>query len=116
MPEQLFVSLYLDEDVHIRVAQLIRSRGFSAMTTLEAGRLTSDDPAQLAYAAEHGMAIMTHNRTDFEDLAVEYFKAQRTHGGIIIAHRRTPRELADRVLRILNDTTADEMRNQLRYI
>jgi hypothetical protein len=30
--------------------------------------------------------------------------------------RRSPQEIAARLLVILNDTTADEMENQLRYI
>ena len=35
---QLFVRLYLDEDVDVLVAELIRARGFQALTTQEAER------------------------------------------------------------------------------
>ncbi len=42
---KLFIELYLDEDVDVLVAELIRARGFSAMTTVEAGQLHNDDDA-----------------------------------------------------------------------
>jgi hypothetical protein len=57
-----------------------------------------------------------HNRADFEALAREYFAAGQAHAGIIIAIRRSPHELASRLLMILNQVTADEIRNQIRYI
>lgn len=47
---RLFIELYLDEDVHVLVADLIRARGFQAITTRDAGQLHNTDPEQLAYA------------------------------------------------------------------
>jgi hypothetical protein len=38
------------------------------------------------------------------------------HYGIIFAVRRPPQEIARRLLVILNQVTADEMENQVRYI
>jgi hypothetical protein len=35
----IFIELYLDEDVSVLVADLVRARGFTAITTREAGRL-----------------------------------------------------------------------------
>lgn len=61
-------------------------------------------------------AILTHNRTDFEDLAWEYFGQERMHCGIIIAVRNPYQEIVQRLLTILNSTTADEMENQVLYI
>lgn len=48
---RLFIELYLDEDVSVLVAGLLRVRGFKAQTTQEAGRKQTDDEAQLADAA-----------------------------------------------------------------
>ncbi|HSI36034.1 MAG: hypothetical protein ACAI43_22525 [Phycisphaerae bacterium] len=62
------------------------------------------------------MALLTHNRADFEALAADYLSTGRSHPGIIIAVRRTPQEIARRVLGILNDVTADEMVDQVRYV
>ncbi len=113
---RLFVTLYLDEDVDVLVAELLRRYGFEAVTTLEANRLGSEDEEQLAYAAREGMAILTHNRVHFEALATAYFDAGKEHAGIIIAVQRSPYEIARRVVRVLNHVTAEEMRNQLRYV
>ncbi len=112
----LFIALYLDENVDVLVADLVRARQFEVTTAVEVGQLGRSDPDQLAYAASHQMALVTHNRVDFERLAEEYFATGQTHSGIIIAVRRSPYELARRLLVILNDVTADEMENQLRYI
>jgi hypothetical protein len=36
---RLFIELYLDEDVDVLIAQLLRARGFVVVTTQEAGQL-----------------------------------------------------------------------------
>jgi hypothetical protein len=37
----IFTELFLDEDVSVLVAELIRARGFVAVTTREAGQLSN---------------------------------------------------------------------------
>ena len=113
---RLFIDLYLDEDVDVLVADLIRARGFAVLTTREAGQLGTDDATQLAYAVSQQKTFCTHNRADFEALAQSYFTAGQPHYGIIIAVRHDPYELVRRLLVILNQVTADEMQDQLRYI
>lgn len=113
---RLFIALYLDEDVDVLIADLVRARGFAATTTLEASLLGSGDPEQLDYAIRHQLAFLTHNRTDFEALAAARFASGQPHYGIIIAVRRPPHDVARRLLGILNAITADEMENQIRYI
>jgi predicted nuclease of predicted toxin-antitoxin system len=113
---RLFVSLYLDEDVSILVGKLLQSRGLTVVTTQQAARLASSDVDQLKFAADRQMAILTHNRADFEELARQYRESQRGHGGIIIAVRRPPHEIVRRLFVLLNQITADEMDNQLLYI
>lgn len=113
---QLFIELYLDEDVSILVADLLRGRGFVAITTHDAGQLQSSDLEQLAYAVNQHKTILTHNRADFEALAQQYTDKNQTHYGIILTVRYPPYELVRRLMRILNHITADEMRNQIRYI
>ena len=102
----LFIALYLDEDVDVLVADLIRARGFIATTTQEAGRLHNSDTAQLAYAVSQHRTLLTHNRVDCEALARAYMAAGQTHYGMLIAVRRPPQEVARRLLRILNHVTA----------
>ncbi len=112
----LFIELYLDEDVDVLIADLVRARGFAATTTREAGQIHVSDTMQLAYAASQRKTFLTHNRVDFEALAQAYFAAGQTHYGIIIAVRRSPYDIARRLLLLLNHVTADEMQNQIRYI
>lgn len=113
---KLFVELYRDEDVDVLIAELLRSRGFTVTTTVEAGNRSNDDEDQLRAAASMGAAIVTHNRVHFEELAKEWFVAGRPHDGIVVAVRRPAPEIARRLLVILDQVTADEMQNQLRYI
>lgn len=116
MSDPIFIDLYLDEDVSILVAELVRARGFGSATTLEANNIGKSDAEQLGYAVFTKRTLLTHNRVDFEKLAVEYFDAGRDHFGIIIATRRFPNEVVSRLLTILNKTTSEEMVNQIRYI
>ncbi len=113
---RLFIPLYLDEDVDVMVAELLRARGFDALTTRDAGRLGQTDADQLAFAVREERTFLTHNRVDFERFAQEYFETKREHHGMILAVRRSPHEIVRRLLIILNQVTADEMKNQIRYI
>ena len=63
------VTLYLDEDVHPRLAMILRERGFDVLTTAEARMLERSDPEQLEFAAQHGRVIFTHNIGDYARLA-----------------------------------------------
>ncbi|MDJ1172737.1 DUF5615 family PIN-like protein [Roseofilum capinflatum] len=112
----VFIRLYLDEDVNILVSDLLKARGFDALTVRDAGQLQASDKEQLAYAVSQKRALVTHNRGDFEELIQMYFDTEQRHCGVILAVRRPPQEIAQRLLAILNHVTADEMENQVRYI
>ena len=105
---QVFIRVYLDEDVDVLVAKLLNARGFTAITTLQANQLGKSDSEQMEYAISQKAVILTHNRADFEELAKTYFEQDRSHYGIIIAFRNSYSELLIRLLKILNNTTADE--------
>lgn len=113
---RLFAEIYSDEDVSVFVAELLRVRGFTVQTTDEAGRKEKDDDEQLAHAVSHRRTILTHNRDDFAALARSYFASGKKRYGIIIAVRRPPHQIVERLLTILNRTTADEMEDQVIYI
>lgn len=112
----IFICLYLDEDVNVLVADLLQARGFDVITARDAGLLHTTDAEQLAYAVSQARTLVTHNRTDFEQLVQNYFDSGQTHYGVIFAVRRSPQEIAQRLLVILNQVTLDEMQNQVRYI
>jgi predicted nuclease of predicted toxin-antitoxin system len=112
---RLFVELYLDEDVSVLVAELLRARGFGVETTRDAKRISTHDGEQLEYAVSRRRALLTHNRDDFARLAGEYFTDGRKHYGVIIV-RRPPHEIVRRLLTIFNQATADELEDQVIYI
>ncbi len=66
------MALYLDEDVSVLVGDLIRARGFTVLTTYEAGRAGASDADQLQFASSQRHVLLTHNRRDFETLARQY--------------------------------------------
>ena len=113
---RLFIELYLDEDVEVVVADMIRAAGFSARTTRDEGRLSDPDDKQLAFAAARGWTVLTHNRVHFQALADDFLASGRSHAGMILAFRKPTRELADKVLLVLNTLTADEMRDNVVYL
>jgi predicted nuclease of predicted toxin-antitoxin system len=112
----LFIRLYLDEDVNVLIADLLKAKGFDVLTVRDAGQLQASDDDQLAYAVNQQRTLVTHNRSDFEELIQNYFDTERKHYGVILAVRRSPQEIAQRLLVILNQITVDEMENQVRYI
>ena len=82
----IFIKVYLDEDVNALIAKLIGAKDFKSLTVSEAGRKGESDVEQLDYAARNGYAILTHNRTDFEYLAQEYYAGNKSHRNY---HRRS---------------------------
>jgi hypothetical protein len=89
---------------------------FLATTALDEARLGYSDEQQLAFAVAHHRTLLTHNRRDFEALANRYYAAEKSHFGIIIARRHSVYQIARRLLLLLDHVTADEIRNQMRYI
>jgi hypothetical protein len=78
--------------------------------------LGKSDPEQLAFARSFGRCLLTHNRRDFEQLHLNYLSDSKYHYGILIAKRRDPYEVAERIAILLDTLTADEIANQLFYL
>jgi len=113
---RVFAEIYLDEDVSVLVADLLRSRGFHSTTTGDSGNLGSSDSDQLEYAVSQRMAMLPHNRVDFEILHQKYIAEERRHWGIVVASRRYPHQIVINILKLLNRLTADELQDQLWYV
>jgi hypothetical protein len=113
----LLIQLYLDEEVSILLAQLLRPHGFDVLTTRDAKNLGRSDAAQLHFATEHQLTMFTHNRCDYERLHETALREQRPHAGILIANRRASDfDLARRIMTVLNTFTAEDVTNQLLYL
>ena len=116
---RLFVAIYTDEDVTADLAPALRRRGYTAQSTAEAGNFRIPDEAQLAFATERGMALLTYNAQDFIPLARGWYRDGREHAGIVISEQMSQRrfgELLRRVLRLLNALTAEEMHNRIVFL
>lgn len=57
--------IYLDADVKDIYAAMLTDLGHVVTTTAELGRRRADDAEQLAYAARHGLILVTHNTKDY---------------------------------------------------
>jgi hypothetical protein len=94
----------------------LTSRGISAASTPQQGKIGSSDEAQLVFSTSIAHCILTHNRVDYESLHLQYIEAGRSHAGMMIAPRKTPYEIVQRALILLDALTADEIANQLLYL
>ncbi len=114
---RLFGSVYIDEDVDVLVGELLRAKGFHAVTVRDAGMLQESDDSQLEFAARNRMAILTHDYIDYLNLHTRYLDMGISHSGIILANKfpASPYRTANEVAEILNHFAADELENQLFY-
>ncbi len=116
---RLFIALYIDEDVTSNLAPALRRHGYTAQSTAEAGNLQLSDEDQLRYATEHNMVILTYNAQDFIPLARTWYFADQEHAGIIVSpqfNRNQFGELLRQILRLLDQLTADEIRNRVVFL
>lgn len=94
-------ALYLDENVAVELASLLRQRGHSVATTAEEHRLGAPDPHQLLHAATRGWTFVTHNRHDFRLLHTAWhlwandWQVARRHAGILCIEQMRWRSLTD---------------------
>jgi predicted nuclease of predicted toxin-antitoxin system len=116
MKDSLFAALYLDENVDVLVAAMLRARGFDVATTHERQKTGASDPQQLLFAIEEARCIVTHNRNDFVVLHTQSVNNNQSHMGIIVAAMRRPGEIVDRITHLLDTYTADEIAGQLFYV
>ncbi len=108
--------LFLDEDVHDGLGAALRREGFDAITAREAGRKQRSDREQLEFATSQERALLSFNLVHYEALAEEYFLQGKEHWGILVSPRRGFRDLFQRVLALLREVDAEDLKNQLIYL
>lgn len=115
-PQKAPLRVYLDEDVDVLLAPLLAARGIDCLTTVGAGNLNRTDEQQLTFALQETRLVITHNRTDFEDLAIAWWNQQHDHAGIVLAIRRADTyDLARHVLPVLLLYDQSGWRNAVLY-
>ena len=116
MAETLFIRLYLDADVHRRLAANLREAGFDCISALEIGNDALNDEDQMAFAAAEGRILLTFNIQDFVPIFEQWWENGRDHAGLIVSQQLPLGEIQRRVLKMLNTILADEMTNNLRNL
>ena len=107
-------SIYLDENVNVLLSSLLRARNIHVVTALESTMLGKSDDEQLVFASQHGYALVTHNRIDFENLFRKYVEQNKGFSGIIILRRRNVYQMAQRLSKFT--LMHDNIDGQLWYV
>ena len=111
--------LYVDEDAcEHAVTQALRARNVDILTTIEANRLGSDDPSQLAFATMLGRAIYTFNVADFAKLHHQYLNQNKIHASIIVipSQRYSIGQKIHCIAEFASRIAAVEMINRMEYL
>ena len=108
--------LHLNEHLSPRLAEQLRIYGFDVTSTWELGMVEADDDEQLAYAASNQRAVVTFNHKDFAARHSQYLAESREHWGIVLSTEETVDVLRRRLLRLLNTLSAEELKNQIRWL
>src|SRR5262245_17722017 len=117
--ETLYARLYFDRHIMRRLADDLRNRGFSILTTEEANKDRATDEEQLAFAATDNRAILTFNIRDFAPLHEQWRAAGRSHSGIIVSQQLGRRQYGlflQRMLRLLNQFGSEQMRDNFIHL
>ncbi len=110
------ISLLLDEDVRLVLAEILRGRGYDVVHVLEIGRAGKSDPDQLAFAVRQERTILTHNVRDYRLLDQTYREQEKVHWGIIVSDQLPLKELVSRTLRCLSRYTKEDAKNSLLWL
>lgn len=96
----------------------LRQRGVEVVTANEVGLRDASDPEHLAHAAVHGLVLYTFNVGDFITLHTAYLAEGKEHAGIVIGdqQRYGIGEQMRRLLRLVQMTSAEEMRNRIEFL
>lgn len=110
------IRLFTDEDVYGGVAAALRTAGFDAVSTPEAGRLGESDESQLSWAAANGRAFVTFNVAHFAAMHTAWIALGRQHAGIVVSSQRPIGDLIRRLVRLGNTLDASAMKNRLEFL
>ncbi len=90
-------AFYLNENIAIRLADLLSQKDIKSVHTLRVGNQGASDEAQLEYAATNNYVLLTHNRRHFRRLHNRWVQNQKSHAGIVIVRCAEPDNLAERI-------------------
>ena len=110
------IKLYLDEDVHRKIAASLRLKGYDVVSAHEVRNWGLADSEQLRYAVEEGRAIFTFNSGDFARLHQKHIGSGLTHHGILTSKQVPFSELLTRLTRFLYSKKQEEIKDGFFWI
>ncbi|MDP2166749.1 MAG: DUF5615 family PIN-like protein [Thermodesulfovibrionales bacterium] len=110
------IRLYLDEDVHKKLAVSLRLKGYDVLSAHEVKNSGSSDVQQLEYAVSEGRAIFTFNNADFSRLHKEYLEKGKSHFGILLSKQIPLSENISRLTRFLFGHKTEDIMNGIFWI
>ncbi len=110
------IKLYLDEDVHKKIAISLRLKGYDVISAHEVQNQGLPDYEQLQYAILQQRAIFTFNVGDFNRLHKEFAQKGTEHPGIILSKQISFSETLKRLTQFLFTHTETETKNNLFWI
>ena len=110
------IRLYLDEDVHKKVAAALRIRGYDVVSAHEERKWGISDFQQLEYAVSQSRAIFTFNVGDFIKLHDEYTQNNKSHFGILFSKQIPLKETIKQLTAFLYKNIAEKVGNNLFWI
>ena len=116
MTEENAIRLFLDEDVWLGLAAVLRERDVDVIHVYEVDRAGLSDREQAAFAIQQQRAILSHNKRDYIPFAAEYYWADREHYGILVIDQLPRGELLQRVLAFLQEHNASQVKNQVWFL
>ena len=108
--------VYLDEDVHKKVATSLRLKGYDVISAHELQKWGLDDREQLEFAIRQKRVIFTFNVRHLIKLHLEYMKANKKHYGIIVSKQLSLPETVTKLSILLFKKRTDDFINQLFWL
>ena len=106
------MSFYFDEHIPNSVAHGLRQRDVDVLLAHEAGMTGANDEVHLAFATQAGRVVYTSDR-DFPRLHA----TGTSHAGIVFAAQGiSVRDAIEGLYEIVQVLTAEDMRNQIRFL
>ncbi|MFQ6061630.1 MAG: DUF5615 family PIN-like protein [Methanosarcinales archaeon] len=110
------IRIYTNENIYGTVARVLRGWGYDAISAPESRRLTVPDEEQMEFAVNQRRTILTFDIKDYTRLHTEYISSGLHHYGIIISKRLKIKELLQRLQKLLQTLTAEDMYDRLEYL
>ena len=96
-------TLYLNENIPLRLVDLLLNAKINAVHTVKVGNQGIDDESQLQYATDKDFILVSHNRRHFRRLHREWLQKGKHHCGILVIGCAEPERLADRIRRFFEE-------------